>query len=99
MSHSIQLDAVRTHAIRAIRIGAWPRRVAALINTVSDWPKRGRQRIELMALARDGFDFKDLGITRARAVREATRFPWKRCDAEWRDAATGRERALQQELR
>ena len=99
MSHSIQLDAVGTHAIEANRIGAWPRGVAAQINTVSVWRKRSRQRNELMALARDGFDLKDLGITRALAVREATRFPWQPCDAEWSDVATGRERALQQELR
>jgi uncharacterized protein YjiS (DUF1127 family) len=99
MSHAIHLDTAGSHAIRANRVGAWRGGVATLINTVSVWHKRSRQRIELMALARDGFDFRDLGITRALAVREATRFPWQSHDAAWSDVATGRERASQQELR
>ena len=59
--------------------------ITALIDIRNVWRERRRQRAELMALVRAGFDFEDIGITRALAAREAVRFPWQAFDAGWKD--------------
>jgi uncharacterized protein YjiS (DUF1127 family) len=51
------------------------------------WRERNRQRHELATLARDGFDFKDIGIANGLAAREANRLPWQDFDEGWHEAA------------
>jgi uncharacterized protein YjiS (DUF1127 family) len=63
----------------------WRRSCAAFVGLLKLWRERQRQRADLMTLVAEGFDFKDIGITRALASREASRFPWQAWDGEWRD--------------
>ena len=43
-----------------------------------------------MTLVRDGFDFRDFGITHALAAREASKYPWQAFDEQWQHAANAR---------
>jgi uncharacterized protein YjiS (DUF1127 family) len=76
--------------LRYAHNGRAARFLTALICTFNVWRERGRQRKELAALVRDGFDFKDVGLTTGLAVREATRFPWQTSGYEWNVAVTER---------
>jgi uncharacterized protein YjiS (DUF1127 family) len=86
-----RLDVAAIHGRREITPSVWRRVVAMIIRTLRLWRERSRQRSELMTLARDGFNFNDLGISRALAAREAVKFPWQAPDGEWNEAASERE--------
>lgn len=51
------------------------------------WRLRNRQRAELAALADQGFDFGDLGITQALAMSEADKWPWQQWGMAWGPAS------------
>lgn len=59
--------------------------------TFPQWRKRARERAKLGKLIRQGFDFSDIGVTRAMAAAETEKFFWRPWGEEWNQIAKLRD--------